>query len=467
MPDDLSRGLYLVELRLFDTSGELSPRTAAGSGMGTLYVGAVRVPQGPLRRIDAPVVATFTDLTLHAVEPQQPDPATLRLKMVWSTPGTPRNWSLSLRLLDASGQQLVQRDIQPGYGYLPATLWLPGEIVADYPVLTLPEGLAPGEYTLRVVTYLLATMESGGQADIPIRLTTPTLYDLRDACCELERRGATILCQAGGVALLGTDLPKQLIEGNSLDFHVEWNAVAVPTADLTARWEVLDASGNVVGSAEGPLAPGSRTSEWPWHTWVRATVHIDLPPLLSPGAYDVRLTLLDETNMQSECMFRERVTVTPRPRVFDAPAISHPLEAGFGGEIRLLGYDMQREGDVVTLVLWWQAAASPTRDYKRFVHLYDPATEGIVAQDDAMPRAWAYPTTWWAQGEVVSETVALDVSARADAGDRADAGAVPPGEYRVGIGWYDPATLDRLPAIGAAGQPHPLNRVTLDATVKR
>jgi hypothetical protein len=441
MPGDLSRGLYLLETRV---------------GEDAVYVGAVRVPHGPARRTDAPVLTEFRDMTLQAVEPIQPDPPTLRLKMTWSTPGTPRNWSLSLRLLDAAGRQFVQQDIQPGYGYLPTTLWLPGEVVTDYPVLALPEGLAPGEYTLRVVTYLLPTMESGGQADIPIRLATPTLYDLRDACCEQTRKGATILCQAGDVALLGTDLPEQLTEGNALDFNAEWNALAVPTADLTARWELLDAAGSVVGSAEGPLAPGSRTSEWPWHTWVRAPVHIDLPPVLSPGAYDVRLTLADAV-----CTFSERVTVTPRPRVFDGPAISHPLAADFGGEIRLLGYDMQREGDVVTLTLWWQAATSPTKDYKRFVHLYDPATENIVVQDDAMPRAWAYPTTWWAQGEVVSETVTLDVS------DRADAGAVASGAYRLGIGWYDPATFDRLPATDAAGQSHPLNRVTLDATVKR
>jgi len=441
MPDALSRGLYLVEMQL--DVGD------------AVYVGAVRVPHGPARRTDAPVLAEFRDMTLHAVEPIQPDPTTLRLKMVWSTPGTPRNWSLSLRLLDASGRQLVQQDIQPGYGYLPTTLWLPGETVTDYPVLTLPEGLAPGDYTLRVIPYLLGTMEGGGQADIPIRLTAVTLHDLRNACCELTRKGATILCQAAGVALLGTDLPEQLVEGNPLAFHAEWNAIAAPTADLNARWEMLDNAGNVVGSAEGPLAPGSRTSEWPWHAWVRAPVHVDLPPVLSAGAYSVRLTLLDGDVAQAVCTFRERLNVIPRPRIFEVPAISHPLAADFGGEIRLRGYDLRYAKNMVTLTLWWQATTTPQRDYKRFVHLYDPATETIVAQDDAMPRAWAYPTTWWAAGEVVSETVTLDVR------------VVPPGEYRLGIGWYDPATFDRLPATDAAGQAHPLNRVTLDATVKR
>ncbi len=435
MPNDLSRGLYLLEMRV---------------GEDAVYVGAVRAPHGPARRTDAPVLAEFRDITLHTVEPIQLDPTTLRLKMTWSTPGTPRNWSLSLRLLDAAGRQLVQQDIQPGYGYLPTTLWLSGETVIDYPALTLPEGLAPGEYTLRVISYLFSTGEVGGQADIPLRLMTPALYDLREACCELERRGATILCQAGGVALLGADLPQQLTEGNSLDFHAEWNALAVPTTDLTARWEVLDAAGKVAGYAEGPLAPGSRTSEWPRHTWVRAPVRIALPPVLSPGAYNVRLTLADAV-----CTFRERVTVTPRPREFEVPELPYPLAVDFGGEIRLLGYDMQLDEDVVTLTLWWQAATSPTEDYKRFVHLYDPTTENIVAQDDAMPRAWAYPTTWWVVDEVVSETVTLDMSAAS------------PGDYRLGVGWYDPATLDRLPATDAAGQPHPSNRVTLDATVKR
>ncbi|HQE92580.1 MAG TPA: 6-pyruvoyl-tetrahydropterin synthase-related protein [Anaerolineae bacterium] len=441
MPDDLSRGLYLLEIGL--------------EASDTIYSGAVRVPHGPALAVDAPTLATFTDLTLHAVEPYQPDPTTLRLKMVWSTPGTPRNWTLSLRLLDASGRQLVQNDIQPGYGYLPTTLWMPGEMVTDYPVLTLPEGLAPGDYTLRIVTYLLATMEGGGQADIPIRLTAATLYDLRDACCEQTRKGATILCQADDVALLTADLPPQLAEGNSLDFYATWNALAAPAADLTARWEVLDAAGVMVGSTEGMLAPGSPTSAWPRHTWVRAPVHVDLPPVLSPGAYDVRLRLGDGGEAWVVCTFRAGLTVTPRPRVFAVPPISHPQEADFGGEIRLLGYAMQYGGNEVTLTLWWQATTTPSRDYKRFIHLYEPTTEVIAVQDDAMPRAWTYPTTWWAAGEVVSETVTLDVS------------AVPPGDYRLGVGWYDPATLDRLPATDAGGQPQPLNRVTLDAPLKR
>jgi hypothetical protein len=126
--------------------------------------------------------------------------------------------------------------------------------------------------------------------------------------------------------------------------------------------------------------------------------------------------------------------IQPRARSFDAPALPYPQPALFGEEIRLLGYDFeQREGRLL-LTLWWQAERTPVADYKRFVHLYAPAT-GVVAQDDAMPRAWSYPTSWWRAGEVVSETVALDLA------------GVPEGAYGVAVGWYLPETSVRLPTL--------------------
>jgi len=297
-------------------------------------------------------------------------------------------------------------------------------------------------------------MEGGGQVDIPFTLTTATHYDLRDACCEQTRKGATILCQARGVALLGTDLTGILVEGNPLDFHAEWNALEMPSTDLNARWGLVNSSGDIVGMTEGPLAPGSRTSAWARHTWVRSPVHIDLPPILPPGDYDVTVTLQDESgNDLAGCIFPARIAVQPRPRAFTAPDLAHPQEAIFGEKIRLLGYELAQEDATFALTLWWQAEAAPARDYKRFVHLYDEATEVVAAQDDAMPRAWSYPTTWWADGEVVSETVTLDVS------------VVAPGDYHLGVGWYDPETVVRLPAVDVAGQPQPADRVTLDQSV--
>ncbi|HNT78456.1 MAG TPA: hypothetical protein PKH77_25880, partial [Anaerolineae bacterium] len=434
LPDDLSRGLYWVELRV-------------GTGEA-VYVGAVRVLHGPARRMDAPVLAEFRDVTLHTAEVSQPDATTLRVKLAWSTAGTPRNWSLSLRVLYAAGRQVAQQDQEAhGYGYLPTTLWLPGELVTDYAVLSLPEGLAPGDYTLRVITYLRATGEGGGQADIPISLTTPTRYDLA------EHPDATILCEADGVALVGVELPDALHEGQPLDFHAQWNAMITPTADLVATWALISPEGMPVTSATGPLSAGSRPATWPPQTWVRAPVHLELPPTLPTGEYRLRVALTGDDGVETPCDLPRPLPLIPRPRLYTASDIAHEQTAAFGDGLRLLGYDWTEERDKLTLTLWWQATAAPGRDYKRFIHVYDPATEAIVAQDDAMPRAWTYPTSLWAAGEVVSETVMLDLS------------AAPQDRYRVAVGWYDPETVTRLPARDAEGQPVQLDRILLDIKV--
>ncbi len=448
LPPDLARGLYLLELRFYGPEGEWVPQTPAGTARGTLYVGAVRVRATPARRPDAPVVAPMGELTLHSVTVLRSDPGAARLQLIWSLARqTPRNYSLSLRLRDATGNAVVTQDFQPGYGYLPTTLWHPDEMITDYPVLPLPEGLAPGDYTLKVVVYLQATLQAVGEVDVPLALTGVTQHNPN--CCELSQKGANVLCEAGGVRLTGLELPEHVNEGEGLTFHVQWSAMVTPTTDLAARWELLTPEGAVVGTTEGPLAPGSRTTAWPQFAWVRAPVHLDLPAALPAGPYRLRLTLHEHP-----CLLPPELPVQLRARAFTVPPLSHPQGAAFGGLIRLHGYDLLQERDRLTLTLWWQAEEAPGRDYKRFVHLFDPATEQVPVQDDAMPRAWTYPTSQWVAGEVVSETVTLPLSGLAA------------GEYRLAVGWYDPDTVTRLPATDAAGQPLPLDRAVLDVPVQ-
>ena len=78
-------------------------------------------------------------------------------------------------------------------------------------------------------------------------LEKPTLYDLRDACCEQTRKGATILCQNGGVALLGIDGPSTITSGENLSFTAEWNALQPPVSDIIAQWSLLS-SDNAIAS---------------------------------------------------------------------------------------------------------------------------------------------------------------------------------------------------------------------------
>ena len=101
------------------------------------------------------------------------------------------------------------------------------------------------------------------------------------------------------------------------------------------------------------------------------------------------------------------------------------------------------------LDLAWQAVAPDGRDYTVFVHLLDGAGE-LVAQSDGPPQGGAYPTSIWSAGEQVADTRALALP-----------GDLPPGEYTLFVGLYDPASGARLPAIDVTGTRAPNDAVEL------
>ena len=117
--------------------------------------------------------------------------------------------------------------------------------------------------------------------------------------------------------------------------------------------------------------------------------------------------------------------------------------------MRLLGYCLRHEGDHLALTLHWRAERRMETAYKIFVHVFDPATQAPVAQDDAMPRRWAYPTTLWSPRELVTDVVPISLE------------GVPPGAYGVALGVYDPETMERPRVVDGTGQLQPDGRLVL------
>lgn len=105
----------------------------------------------------------------------------------------------------------------------------------------------------------------------------------------------------------------------------------------------------------------------------------------------------------------------------------------FGGQLALLGYDLEMAGEL-TLRLHWQAQVPPRGDYVAFVHLLDGAGR-LVWQKDSPPLNGMYPTSMWDEGEVVEEEYQLPLPLPGS------------GPYFVEVGWYRPATLERLTAV--------------------
>jgi hypothetical protein len=63
-----------------------------------------------------------------------------------------------------------------------------------------------------------------------------------------------------------------------------------------------------------------------------------------------------------------------------------------------------------------------------------------VGQVDSWPVQGTYPTSQWQVGEVVEDKYMVQLAAE-----------LPPGQYRLQVGWYLLATLQRLPVVDEAG----------------
>jgi len=238
-----------------------------------------------------------------------------------------------------------------------------------------------------------------------------------------------------------------LSPGGELSVDVAWGAAAPPGRDLQVEVALVSAGEGAQTAGTFPLSEGWPSGEWPADTVAWGWYALSLPAAFPEGAADVVLTLVDPET--GEPLRAGGVEVRAAPCVLDAPEGAVNVNATFGDALRLLGYRLQGGADGVELILFWRAERRMEADYKVFVHVYDPATGIPVAQDDAIPLHWTYPTTYWDPGEEVPDPIVIPL------------GDTPPGTYALGVGVYDPTTMDRLVAVDSAGVIQPDGRLTL------
>jgi hypothetical protein len=127
-------------------------------------------------------------------------------------------------------------------------------------------------------------------------------------------------------------------------------------------------------------------------------------------------------------------------RSFEIPEPEQTLDIDLGGQVRLLGYDLEckRGGAACHLTLYWQAQVRPEASFTVFAQLID-STGQVRAQVDSVPLNGGYPTQWWLPGEIVADSITLELPDEADS----------QGAYRLITGMYDSATGNRLPVAGS------------------
>jgi len=140
------------------------------------------------------------------------------------------------------------------------------------------------------------------------------------------------------------------------------------------------------------------------------------------------------------------------------PSIRRSLRVTLGQNVQLTGYDLDRgqvfPGQALQLTLHWKATAPIDKRYKVFAHVIggvNPATQSPVwAQMDNEPMGDSRPTIDWQVGEQIDDRYGLMLPAN-----------IPPGDYTIEIGMYDPTTQGRLPVFDENGARVAEDRVTL------
>lgn len=381
------------------------------------------------------------------------------------------DYAVRFRLVDAAGQVWASQTTRPVDGLYPATYWRAADRVLDQQDIYVPPDVPPGRYSVD-----LQVLREGGAVSVTgaggppgreavivgsVDLGVPAAWP-DPAAFQQDRIDRPL---AAGLRLLTGRLDRATTApGGQVVIESRWLAAGPIGRDLLVRWDLVDAQGRSWGRTEAPPTgrDGFPTSRWAPDTVVQGRHTLALDPLVPPGEYGVRLTVIDaagrEVLARSEVL---RLSVGPAESSA-APGGGPSADLGpgraigavFGGAIELVGWRWDRSvpevgerlpagmdsgrplspGQRLEARLIWRGTAPVATDYTVFVQVLDAAGR-LIAQHDGPPQDGQRPTSGWRTGEYLadSHTIALP-------------GDLPPGRYRLIAGLYHPVTGARLPA---------------------
>ncbi|MDY7078883.1 MAG: DUF2723 domain-containing protein [Chloroflexota bacterium] len=333
-----------------------------------------------------------------------------------------------LRLVDTEGQVRWESDgARPVGGLYPTNAWPVGVAISDYHAVLPPPWLPRGVYGLEVGLFPPfgdAGLGIDGGATAWLALDTLEIARPSGSLPPLphERRFGF----ADGGWLTGYNLSDEAPAGASFVADFSWHGVET---DEEVRLTWVDTLGQEVGVAVFPLTAGVLRSH-----------HVVTVPQRS-GDYTLHVGLTGEdahcgwlASPADDCPFAT-VKVTPAQEGL----------ANFAGLVLLLdagiGQSSVQPGDSVPVALRWRGLRAMDEDYTVSVQLIGPDGR-LHGQVDMWPVQGSYPTSRWSSGEELGDP--YEVRLAPDA---------PPGDYRVEVGWYLLATMQRLPVLDASGQP--------------
>lgn len=370
----------------------------------------------------------------------------IRVTLFWQpTEKLDENAMVSIKLVGADAGVVGQLDRHPVLDAYPTTAWRVGEIVTDTYDVPVFVGAPPGEYVLKVTMYS-ETKQYGEQQFERVRIG-PDLEAPSAFAKENWNIAHIVRAEYGDLGLAGFSLGEGPVRpGDALPIELLWQAHTTPIAEgLVTRVWLEDAAGKAMTTRDAPLGKPYPPSLWGKEAYVRDFPAIRVPANAADGKYSVKLAVARGSQLLGESgLFRGtsavrlgEIQVQNRPRVMAAQPIAIPLEATFGQEIRLLGYELVRDIPArgVRLTLYWKAVGVIDTSYAVFVHVLDEANQ-VRASGDSVPGNGEFPTTGWIENEYIKDIHAFTLPA--DLGE---------GGFPIEIGLYEPASGTRLKTI--------------------
>jgi hypothetical protein len=269
---------------------------------------------------------------------------------------------------------------------------------------------------------------------------------------------------AEGLRLLGYRVEAGAIQpGDWLPVTLYWQAVRPIAKNYSAFVHLLNPAGEAIAQANSYPAGGRwPTSLLPPGAVLADTHYVFIPPQsAAPTATRLALGLFEFDDPARAAKAAVNTAGEPVSVIVEGPPLlpgqwpelrpSRLLSADFGGQIQLIGIDWLdrpvKAGESIPLRLYWQTLAAPGRDLTLFIQWIDGQTGAVAAGFDAPP---AFPTGYWQPGYTFIDERMLAVP-----------GELPPGRYKMVVGWYNLSDGGRLPLSGG-GDALPLAEVTVE-----
>jgi len=239
---------------------------------------------------------------------------------------------------------------------------------------------------------------------------------------------------APGLWLEGYDLPlREVRTGDLLRLVSYWRSSSMVNQ---IRVGLMPARGEIVKEVTLPLEAGCPEGEWG-----QGVIRLQHDLVITSEIPSGRYTLVLGVEGGERQTLTDIVLTRMRVGVVEAEP-QHPMTLLFGEGVYFRGFDLERTtyapGEVMRLILHWEAASEMETSYVVFTHLlgksYNPQRGNFIwGQVDSVPLGGAYPTTGWDVGERVRDEYRIPIEADA-----------PAGEYELEIGMYEPVTGERL-----------------------